>query len=108
MKVKETDNAIWYNQTREHRKMANLKKDKYFKPCNSKTYSESECLGPCIHCGRRNHQPAYCKYKETSNNQAAGRANKATEKKKKKKKTSKKATVENSEDSEEESEEESS
>ena len=110
VKVKETENATWYNQKREYGKMANLKKEKYCKPCNSKTHSESECWGPCNFCGCRNHQPAYCKYKDTSNNQAASRANKATEKKKKKK-TSKKAAVESSEsrrDREEEFEQESS
>ena len=68
LKVKETENHTWYNQRREYRKMANLKKEKYCKPCNRKTHSESECWGPCNFCGCRNHQPAYCKYKDTSNN----------------------------------------
>ena len=87
--------------------MDNIRKEKFCKPCNSKTHSEADCWGPCSHCGRRNHQPSYCKFEEASSNQTAERASKATEKgKKKNKKTGKKATIETS-DSRKESEEKS-
>ena len=107
--VIETKNALWYNQKKDYGKMANVRKgNKFCKPCNNKMHSEADCWGPCGHCGRRNHQTAYCKFKESSSpNQTAERASKGTEKSKKKnKKTSKKATIENS-DSRRESEEES-
>ena len=39
IKVKETENATWYNQKREYGKMANTKKEKYCQPCNSKANS---------------------------------------------------------------------
>ena len=44
-KVKETENATWYNQRKEYDKMANIKKDKFSKPCNSKTRFEADCWG---------------------------------------------------------------
>ena len=88
VKVKEMENSIWYSQKKEYEKMTNFRKEKFCKPCNSKTHTESECWGPCSFCGRRNHQKEHCKYKDNANNQNAGRASKATEKNKKKQKCS--------------------
>ena len=59
VKVKETENASWYNHRKEYGKMANIRKEKYCKPCNSKTHSESDCWGSCSFCGLRNHQKEY-------------------------------------------------
>ena len=43
VKVKEMENSIWYSQKKEYEKMTNLRKEKFCKPCNSKTHTESEC-----------------------------------------------------------------
>ena len=47
VKVKETENSIWYSQKKEYGKVANFQKDKYCKPCKSKTQSTAECWRPC-------------------------------------------------------------
>ena len=71
VKVKEMENSIWYIEKKEYRKMVNFRKEKFCKPCNSKTHTESECWGPCSFCIRKNHQKKFCKFKDNANNQNA-------------------------------------
>ena len=42
-KCKETESAVWYNNKKEFGRMANMRPQKYCKPCDSKTHNESEC-----------------------------------------------------------------
>ena len=69
--------------------MATKKESTMFcKPCNSTTYEEANCWGPCSTFGRRNQKSAFCKYKDNNQvNTQAERADKATTKNKKKKTT---------------------
>ena len=90
IKVKETENSTWYSWKKEYGKMANLRKEKFCKPCNSMTHTESECWAPCSFWGRRNHKKEFCKFKDNPNNQNTIRANRAAEKKEKKKKNQQK------------------
>ena len=81
----------------KHGKVA-VKKDStmFCKPCNSSSHEESNCWGPCTHCGKRNHKASFCKYKDNNqSNQQTERADKATAKNRNKKKTGKRATVNN-------------
>ena len=86
-RIKETESAVWYNR-KEYGKVA-VKKDStmFCKPCQSSSHDESNCWGPCTHCGKRNHKASFCKFKDNiQSNQQTERADKATAKNKNKKK----------------------
>ena len=68
-KVAETENSLWYNSGRQQGKFAGAGGGtppppsggtRFCKPCNSATYWESACWGPCSKCGKLGHRAEWC------------------------------------------------